>query len=336
MDKMEEDLENSMSQLSKDLIPLQNEEKKIMFLKKPVLLGLIIIFVVTILIALIYWRFLFRQPSQVGNKGNSIVITTPPNQKNKKSPVNLNQLEEIVGFDEKISSSQKAPNNNYVFVVIQKSTPIANTFKENKDGPVILVRDDLVFVNLINKEKKKFDLYKLVSKDIIDPLKTIPVQTQYTLYVNLLKWSLDSNNFWGAVNLVSSADPPVNNSVSLFKINIDDWSIERFALPGKYINSLGQQNLNLERNAVLFESATPKNELFLYLYEIPTQKKTTIVSYPSNIFSKYLPGNYGFLGYFHPGFLKVEPRQLNAKWLDKNTVSYIDFVTREEVIRKIQ
>jgi hypothetical protein len=31
----------------------------------------------------------------------------------------------------------------------------------------------------------------------------------------------------------------------------------------------------------------------------------------------------------------VESRQLESKWVDNNTISYIDFVTRKEVIKKI-
>ena len=247
------------------------------------------------------------------------------------------RLEDIFLPSEKIISSQIAPNNIYAFITTQKSIPVQNTFKENENGANVLVMDNLIFVDLSTQEKREFDLYKLASKEIIDPLRTIPVPVQYTLYVNLLKWSVNSHDFWGTINLVSSADPPVNDSVSLFKINIKDWSIEKFTLPGHFISPLGQQSFNLERESVLFESATSDNELFLYLYEIQAKEKTTIVSYPNNIFSKYLPGKYGFLGYFYPQSLEIaETRQLYAKWLDKDTISYIDFVTRKEVIKKIE
>jgi len=266
-----------------------------------------------------------------------ILIVLTLTQEGEKETTKTYKLEDIFTSSEKIISSQIALNNIYAFVTTQKSIPVENTFKENENGAVVLVMDNLIFVNLTTQEKKEFDLYKLASKEIIDPLKTIPVQVQYTLYADLLKWSVDSNDFWGAINLVPSADPPVNSSISLFKINIKDWSIEKFTLPGRFINSLGQQSLSLESESVLFESATPDNELFLYLYEIRTEKKTTIVSYPNNVFSKYLPGKYGFLGYFHPWSLEIESnRQLYAKWIDKDTISYVDFVTREEVIKKIE
>lgn len=85
-------------------------------------------------------------------------------------------MEEIFTPEEKISFSLIAQNDTYAFAVIQKSTPAVNIFKENEDGPVILVKGDLVFVNLSTKEKRSFDLYELASKEIIDPLKTIPGQ----------------------------------------------------------------------------------------------------------------------------------------------------------------
>ncbi len=263
-----------------------------------------------------------------------ILIVSILTQEEKKQTIKTYKLEDIFTSSEKIISSQIAPNNIYAFATTQKSIPVQNTFNENEDGCVVLVGDNLIFVNLTTQEKKEFDLYKLASKEIIDPLKTIPVPVQYKLYINLLEWSADSNDFWGAINLVPSADPPVNDSISLFKIDTKDWSIEKFTLPGRFINSLGKQSLNLERESVLFESATPDNELFLCLYEIQAEKKTTIVSYPNNVFSKYLSGEYGFLGYFYPLFSKTESRQLNAKWLDKDTISYVDFVTRKEVIKK--
>lgn len=316
-------------------LPPSGKEKKTFLSKKQLLIGLGVFLGITILIVLVYFRLSFKKTPQVVNEANPIATDTPT-QEDKRQPLSLYKLEEIFEPSEKISSNQTAPNNIYAFAVTQKSTPVGNTFKENENGPIVLVMDNLIFVNLTTKEKRGFDLYELASKEIIDPLKTIPVQTQYTLYVNLLKWTPNSENFWGAINLVSSADPPVNDSVSLFRINTKDWTIEKFALPGNFVNSLAQQNLNLERNAVLYESATSKNELYLYLYEILTKEKTIIVSYPNSVFSKYLPGKYGFLGYFYPSFSGVEPRQLEAKWLDKDTIFYIDFVTRKEVTKKIE
>lgn len=277
----------------------------------------------------------FKIPYRATNQSNTI-LTTVPTQEKKVQASKTYKLAEIFTPQEKIISSQIAPNNTYAFVLTQKSSPIRTTFKENEKGPVILMMGNLSFVNLDTKEKRGFNLYYLASKEILEPLKTIPVQTQYTLQITPLKWSADSKHFWGAINLVSSADPPVNDSVSLFKINTPDLTVERYPLPGNYINTLGQQNLNLDKKAVLFESATPENELYLYYYNIITKNKTTIVSYPNSIFSKYLPGENGFLGYYYPQFTETESRQLNAKWVDKDTVSYVDFVTRQEVTKKIE
>ena len=311
------------------------EKKKVPLLRKWLLTGLALSLTLLVLIFLAYTVLDFKRPYNKTNGGISN-LTPSPFQKEKRQLPKIYKLEEIFAPAEKITSSQIAPNNSYAFVVIRKTTPVWHKFKENKEGPTIVVADDLIFVNLITKEKKVFDLYELAAKEIISPLKTIPGPTQYTLYVDLLKWSANNNEFWGAIDLVAGADPPVNDSVSLFKINTTNWIVERYPLPGNYINTLGPDNLNLERKAVLFESATPKNELHLYIYSLLTKSKTTVVSYPNNIFSKYLPGEYGFLGYFHPQFLKTEPRQLNGKWLDQDTIFYTDFVTRQEVTKKIE
>jgi hypothetical protein len=312
-----------------------NNKEKRLSTKRWLLVSLGVSLGVVILFFSVYLVLNIKGLHYETNRGNTN-LTTTPTQEEKIQTTKKYKLEEIFTPEEKISSSQIAPNNTYAFVVTQKSTPVKNIFKENENGPVILVMDNLIFVNLSTKEKREFDLYDLASKEIIDPLKTIPAQVQYTLRINLLKWSADSNDFWGAINLVPGADPPVNDSVSLFKINTKDWTIERFALPGNYISSLEQQNLNLDKNAVLFESATPKNELYLFNYDIPAKKKVVVVSYPNSIFSKYLPGKYGFLEYFYPSLWGAESRRLEAKWLDEETVSYTDFVTRQEVVKRIE
>lgn len=294
---------------------------------------LVLLFIIVILGFISVWIFVKYQsaqkelsPTQISTSTSQVPIipvSTPTN------------LEEILGSDKEIRSSQTAPNGVHVFAEVSKSLPIAYFLTEDKNGPHIMVMDDLVFLDLVNKEKRKFDLYDLASTEIINPLRSIPVEVQFIFYVSLLKWSHDSNDFWGAVYLLSGADPPVNDSVSLFKINRQNWAIEKFALPERFINSLRDQNFNLEKNAVLFESVE-NDELVLYVYELTIKKKTILVSYDNSVFSKYLPGKYGFVGYFHPWFLETEDRRLNAKWLDSNTVSYVDFVTRQEIVKKVE
>ena len=315
-------------------VPVEDKKSSPSFSRKKLPLLLISLFAVILIIGAIYLIFSKLNP-EVTNRNTSVIPTPIQNKKPIESP--RYRVEDIIGSSEKISVSQYAPDNNSVFLLAPKDALVANVFKENEKGPMILVMDNLIYVNLVNGEKKEFDLYALASEEILNPLKAIPEQIQLTLFPNLLKWSSDNQNFWGAISLASSAAPPANDSMSFFKINTSTFQVEKFALPGSYINTLKPQSLNLEKEAVLLETATSKNELYLYLYEIPTKKQTTIVSYPNSIFSKYLPGKYGFLGYFYPSFLgdDVESRQLESKWVDNNTISYIDFVTRKEVIKKI-
>jgi len=71
-------------------------------------------------------------------------------------------LEEILTSDIEIRSNQIAPNGIYAFAVVSKSPPTAYFLKEDEEsGPHIIVNDDLVFMNLINKEKRTFDSYNL-------------------------------------------------------------------------------------------------------------------------------------------------------------------------------
>lgn len=319
-----------------DHITSEDEKKETIFLKKLLPIILSAIFIVAVFITIAYLAFVLKASPSLVNRNASVVPAvlqkTPPVVTSKK------RLEDIVSRDEKISKTKNAPNNNFVFLVTQKPVPVENKLKENVEGPIIFIMDNLLFVNLVTGEKKEFDLYKLASEEIINPLKTIPVETQFRLYPNLLKWSSDSQNFWGAISLVSSADPPVNDSVSIFKINMINFNVEKFAIPGRFINTLKPHNLNLEREAVLFETVTLANELLLYNYKIPTREKTVVVSYPTSIFSKYFPGKDGFVGYFYPHFLgeTVESRPLEAKWINKDALSYIDFVTRKEVVKKVE
>ncbi len=248
----------------------------------------------------------------------------------------------ILGPNTQVWQSEISPNNLYAFATNDATTSgkeIALTASEN--GPVTEDMDNLTFIDIRTRELKLFDPYNLANQSMFDPLKTIKFPEQFSLNVNLLGWSSDSRFFWGLVNLRSSGDPPVSFAVSLFKIDTDNWTVEKFPIPGpsnQLIDWLQPQNLNEEKQAVLLDIVSPTKTLTLYLYDLQTQKETVIVSYPSDVFSKYFPGQDGFVLYINPEteLTGVDSRKLNEKWIDNDTISYTDLVTRNVVTQKMQ
>ena len=84
----------------------------------------------------VYFVLNFKNSHRETNQGNPSLTTTPTQE--KMQTTKTYKLEEIFTPEEKISSSQIAPNNTYAFVVTQKSTPVGNSFKENENGPCLL------------------------------------------------------------------------------------------------------------------------------------------------------------------------------------------------------
>lgn len=235
----------------------------------------------------------------------------------------------------KISSFRISPDETSAAVSALREDPISYTFNEGK-GYEFIISDDLIFIDLSTKEQEKFNLMDLAADEMISYLRDIAVYayTQDSLWVGLLKWSLDGEEFWGDICLVGSADPPIPSKVSLFKIDVKSWETEKFTIPSEdLVNPVFSSNLNLERESILFETTSFDGGLMLFLYEFRSKEKKLIVSYSKNIFNKYFKS---FLEYYYPELGGVEVRRLEPKWVDNDTVSYLDFETREERIEKIE
>jgi hypothetical protein len=61
-----------------------------------------------------------------------------------------------------------------------------------------------------------------------------------------------------------------------------------------------------------------------------TGEEKVVVSYPVELLEEHII--YAALGYRYPGFGQQESRQLQPEWIDENTISYLDFETRERVV----
>lgn len=233
------------------------------------------------------------------------------------------KLEEIVG-DENIVGSVTDPSGNRAFVIADRSEPAEyEFFTETGPGVFLYSNEKLIFADLGKGERKDFELYDLASDPIIDFVEEISIQTQYSLNAGSLEWSEDGKVLWGAINLVSSADPPVISLASFFKIRTDDLSVTKYPLPEGVVN----YSLNLEAEKVLVE-AIEGDKLRLSVYDLPAEREEVVVSYENIGYEPY--------EYVYPEYFDKVSKSLESEWADNNSVHYIDFVTQQSVIREIQ
>ena len=210
--------------------------------------------------------------------------------------------------------------------------PIKHTFIDNPNGAALIQNEKLVFTDKSTGEKKEFGLYDLLANKTIQTYKSNTYEVRYSLRLLELKFDSENTNYYGLVTIIPGADPPVNEAATLFKINTQNWNVEKYALPMKnYIRDITPEALNTNMNILLLEVASPDKQLYLYSFSYVNGKEKLLKVYDKETFEKYLPGKYGFLSYLHPWFGDVESRTLNAKWINNTSLSYQDFVTREQI-----
>ena len=220
-----------------------------------------------------------------------------------------------------------SPDNN--LMIWQPKEPII--------GPYILI-----LTNRINKQEKEFTCSDLFADEInlywdeqlslIGEYKRIGIRP----YIDFGRWSPDSEYFWGFIYLVSSADPSVPEAGSVFKINARNWEIESFPIPrpGKLMNFLSIDSLNLEKEIILFEQHI-NEEISLYLYNLRSKEEEVIISYDKTILDKYFDGKFWRYTISGSVLSPDEPRLLEPKWVDNDTILYFDIETREEMMVEI-
>jgi hypothetical protein len=199
----------------------------------------------------------------------------------------------------------------------------------------------LIFINLTNNEEKEFCFNDLIGEEMASYLEEVRSLVEATLrpggypFVYMGKWSLDSKDFWGFAYLCVPADPTLPEAGSVFKIDPEDWKIEKFSIPrpGKLINYLFPEALNLERELILFEQNI-NDGISLYLYDFRTKREKIIVSYSKEFLDKYFDGHFWL--YVHQYVPAEERRELKPEWIDKNTFSYFDLETKGKVIKKVE
>lgn len=232
-----------------------------------------------------------------------------------------------------IITSLTSPNGKYTAVIKQVNPELLQLEKE---GATFILGDGLEFRGTACNSLKKYSLKELVTDDMYTFDKNSPIQ--FSLNLHLLDWTSDERYLWGVVSLNSSADPPAYSQLSFFKIDTKDWTVTKDLYPGQgYFLVPTSEKFRAYDARVLIE-AISDNSLSLSVYSINDGKIQEIVKYPAETFSELLPGKYPFLSYFYPGLLgeNKTPRQLNTKWGNGNTLSYLDFVTRKEIIKKLE
>ena len=239
--------------------------------------------------------------------------------------------------EKKILYKKISPDKSFEAIVIETS-PVLMEFSSNRSDaekwggrPLLIVGEALMFINLTTQERKIFSLEELIPERIFSFMKNEAGPSQYSVYLSPPLWGKGSKNCWLILSFRSSADPSFPIDIYLIKILVEDWKIENFKLFSSGDGSYGivEIQLNPEKEEVLY-SFIDKEALSLFLYNLKSQARKKIVSYPFEIVYKYFknPLDYRFS-------LEKESRWLHPKWIDENTISYLDFETRKEIKVKI-
>lgn len=199
------------------------------------------------------------------------------------------------------------------------------------------LRDTQKVVTVVNQRtqaSKSFSGAELINGEFIDSFDVDGEYLPFTLEGNFLTWSTDGKDYWGFVAVYSGADPPVNEAVMLYKIDTDTWHIDKYVIPGRLVPMLTKQNLNLDRNEVVLESFSARNDLEIYRYNFITRSRSLVAMYPANLVAKYLGSEHPYLEYYYPISFGVDSRALHPRWIDANTIAYEDLVTRKTITVK--
>ena len=190
----------------------------------------------------------------------------------------------------------------------------------------------LAITRLDTNEQKEIALGDLVDEQTFSYVKELEDdRTPPSLYLQVdeSSFAVEGKTIWGRIDLFTSADPPFPFIGNYFKIGAEDWNIETFAAPTYAANAA----IHPKREMVLYD--TLDDGLFLHLLDLRTGREEIIVSYPIELIEKYVDrslaphGGYPHFGGFGEF---TNSRALQPQWIDENTISYLDFETREKVV----
>ena len=230
------------------------------------------------------------------------------------------------------------------------TTDQIRNFKVSSDGSFATAAEsdeELIFIDLTTRQQRKFNFNDLAAAETITYSKEARQSAQegrrtgINVFFRAGKWSPDSRDFWGFIYLLPTADPGVPEFVSVFKVKIPSWEVEKFAIPKQatLFNYISPEALNLEKEIVLFEQNIDGG-VALYLYNLITQEEETVVSYPKEIldgehfrgeFWVYVAQESIFYGVTPP----VEIKKLQPEWINSAVFSYFDLETGEKIIKQI-
>ncbi len=276
-----------------------------------------------------FWEYQRQLWKYSSSEDKGIILYSAEHPK-AKAPLSL--------VDEEVNYFAVSPNENFVFIIADRVPNDQYYYQEEylEDEESPFFAETLIFINLLTKEQKEFVISKnLATSEMISERREGIERGYMAPSIRFLegKWSSDSEKFLGVTYLEYPADPIVPATPSLFKINVKTWEIEKSSIPAKTIEFILPEAINAEREAVLFETESSNGDLLLKFYDLRPEKEKVIISYSKEIFNKYFKD---FLHYCYPMFSGGERRDLEPKWINDDTISYLDFETREEVIQKIE
>ncbi|MCK5027884.1 MAG: hypothetical protein KAS07_05690 [Candidatus Pacebacteria bacterium] len=190
----------------------------------------------------------------------------------------------------------------------------------------------VVVYDLYDKTRDIYMTEELVSDSVLDKYST----TTRLLDVDLMGIGgsdYDNYGVWGIVKLISVGDPPALYDANIFFISSwDDHVAKKYPIPSHsgllvYIN---RERLVNERE--VFYEWLNDDGLTLYYFDLDGMKEYELVSYTYETFSEYCDSinSYALFGNeFFGGCGK--DRKLNPKWLPDGSITYTDFVSRNQV-----
>lgn len=266
---------------------------------------------------------------QIKKLSSSIAGQTPQLTTNQLSE--KDQLEKLLSETIDIRAYWISPDRSRTIAVLGKQIP--ETYPSDLETGFLWVGEDLAIVDNGEKQVQEVNLKRLIGERFDEIYKNAPIQFQ--LRVHHLGWSKDSQNFWGQIEIHSSADPSFPSDMVVFNVNIAEHAIDLYPinLQGSF-NYFQPEAFNPETGILLAEVINQNLEL--YLYDIPKKTGELVVSYPIEALEEYFGKEYLTLKYFYLFFQPdFEKRQLEPNWLDDQTFSYLDFETREKIVKTI-
>lgn len=247
----------------------------------------------------------------------------------KKSLYSTDQENNInLAKDYAQSDKEELHTNNGYTIKIQTK----NVRGRSADTPYknLSVFDEIVIDNNGSENKLEIsDLLTLEQQSILGENSEVP----YYSYFSLLGEDSDGSGAWIAVDIHTSADPPVSQNFSIVHISLDTLNTKLYNLEmsGWYYPTFDPKMFNTKNETLAYDEADAEGNINLVLYQPLNNKKDVIVTYTAQQL-----GNpdikYPFLEYLYfqssrQSIQTNDANKINPKWIDEDNLEYTDLLT---------